>query len=430
MPKVSIIVPVYNVEIYIRTCIDSILAQSLTDIEIICVDDGSTDSSPAILDEYARRDRRIKVIHKPNRGYGNSINAGFDVSTGEYIGIVESDDYILPDMYEILYRYAVTNDLDLIKSECIQFWDTINYSKRVHIDVMEDYFGKVLLKEDRLLFYQFYMNTWTGIYKRSFLEENGIRHNETPGAAYQDNGFWIQTMSMCSRAMWLDAAFYMYRQDNPAASVKSRDKVLAMYHEYCYAETQLERKGLKQELSVCRYYRIARHKGTFIRIGDVHKKEYAQLLFRDWDQYYDEVKDLDIQSREELFNWICDLRKEGRVEQIIAQRRAVKEKIDKCDRILLYGAGNWAENVCLKLYNMGCYDKVETLCVSKVSGQVSLCGREVIPFDKARYDAGSLFIIAVKSSGQFYKEIKKQLKDRGIRNYIDADTIVNHFYMV
>ena len=103
MPKVSIIIPVYNVESYIRTCIDSVLAQSLKDLEIICVDDGSTDSSPVILDNYASKDSRVKVVHKPNRGYGHSMNVGYEAATGEYIGIVESDDYILPDIYGTLY---------------------------------------------------------------------------------------------------------------------------------------------------------------------------------------------------------------------------------------------------------------------------------------------------------------------------------------
>ena len=103
MIKVSVIVPVYNVEKYLKKCIDSIIKQTLTDMEIICVDDGSTDSCPEILDEYANLDHRIKVIHKTNAGYGHAVNTGFAYAKGEYIGIVESDDYILPEMYETLY---------------------------------------------------------------------------------------------------------------------------------------------------------------------------------------------------------------------------------------------------------------------------------------------------------------------------------------
>lgn len=115
-PKVSIVIPIYNVERYLRQCLDSVVNQTLKDIEIICVDDGSTDSSPDIIKEYVDKDPRVKVITKPNSGYGNSMNRGFDMAEGEYIGIVESDDYADPDMFEKLYEVASANDLDVVKS--------------------------------------------------------------------------------------------------------------------------------------------------------------------------------------------------------------------------------------------------------------------------------------------------------------------------
>ena len=109
MPKVSIVIPTYNVEQYLKECLDSVINQTLKDIEIICVDDGSTDNSGKILDEYAAKDSRIKVIHKENGGYGKAMNVGIDNATGEYIGIVEPDDYIEFDMYETLYINAKKN---------------------------------------------------------------------------------------------------------------------------------------------------------------------------------------------------------------------------------------------------------------------------------------------------------------------------------
>ena len=104
MAKISVIVPVYNAEKYLRQCLDSIVSQTLRDIEIICVNDGSTDASLSILEEYAAKDSRIVVISKPNAGYGHSMNMGLDKATGEYMGIVDADDYILPTMYETLYQ--------------------------------------------------------------------------------------------------------------------------------------------------------------------------------------------------------------------------------------------------------------------------------------------------------------------------------------
>ena len=106
MCKVSVIVPVYNVEDYIRECLDSLINQTLTDIEIILVDDGSKDLSGTICDEYAKKDCRIKVIHKENGGQSSARNAGLKVSTGEYILFVDSDDYIVENTLETLLNEA------------------------------------------------------------------------------------------------------------------------------------------------------------------------------------------------------------------------------------------------------------------------------------------------------------------------------------
>lgn len=104
MPKISIIVPIYKVEKYLSRCVDSILNQTFTDFECILVDDGSPDNCPEICDEYAKRDKRIRVIHKQNGGLSDARNAGIDIAQGEYFGFVDSDDWIHPQMYEILYN--------------------------------------------------------------------------------------------------------------------------------------------------------------------------------------------------------------------------------------------------------------------------------------------------------------------------------------
>ena len=115
MPKVSIVMPTYKVEKYFRQCLESVINQTLTDIEIIPVDDGSPDNCGKIMDEYAAKDSRIKPIHQENGGYGKAVNAGIEAATGEYIGIVETDDWIEPDMYEKLYNQAVKLDADVCK---------------------------------------------------------------------------------------------------------------------------------------------------------------------------------------------------------------------------------------------------------------------------------------------------------------------------
>ena len=120
MAKISIIVPIYNAEKYLEQCLQSIKNQTLKDIEVICVDDGSTDSSPQIMDRFQNEDQRFKVIHKSNGGNGHSMNTGLAAATGEYIGCVEADDYIENNMFEKLYMYTNNGTVDIVKSN---FWN-------------------------------------------------------------------------------------------------------------------------------------------------------------------------------------------------------------------------------------------------------------------------------------------------------------------
>ena len=113
MPEISIIVPVYKVEKYLEKCVDSILNQTFKDFELILVDDGSPDNCPKLCDEYAEKDNRVKVIHKENGGLSDARNCGIEAAEGKYIGLIDSDDYIAPDMYESLYNNLINNDADI-----------------------------------------------------------------------------------------------------------------------------------------------------------------------------------------------------------------------------------------------------------------------------------------------------------------------------
>lgn len=123
MCKVSVLVPIFNAQPYLRECLGSILNQSLRELEIICINDGSTDGSLDILHAYQQKDRRIQIISQENAGYGHAINAGLRVARGEYIGIVEADDYISSDMYQILWKTAHRHSLDMVKGDYSYFAD-------------------------------------------------------------------------------------------------------------------------------------------------------------------------------------------------------------------------------------------------------------------------------------------------------------------
>lgn len=137
-PLISVIVPVYNVEAYLSRCVDSILAQTYKNLEIILVDDGSTDNCGNLCDEYAQRDPRIRVIHKTNGGLSSARNAGIDVAAGEYLGFVDSDDWISAEMYETLYSLIEKYKVSLA------FGGRFDYSSRSHVETI----GLCPLKEE------------------------------------------------------------------------------------------------------------------------------------------------------------------------------------------------------------------------------------------------------------------------------------------
>lgn len=120
-PLISVIVPVYNVAEYLPECVDSIISQTYTNLEIILVDDGSTDDCPRICDAYASKDSRIRVIHKENGGLSDARNAGLDICTGEWIGFVDSDDFIAPNMYQQLYKAAVSQNADIAVCQSVRY---------------------------------------------------------------------------------------------------------------------------------------------------------------------------------------------------------------------------------------------------------------------------------------------------------------------
>ena len=134
MAKVSVIVPIYNSEKYLEQCLSSIIGQTLKDIEIICVNDGSRDSSGEILERYSKRDSRIKVITRENSGYGKSMNVGIENAEGEYIGIVESDDYIERGMFKALYRVAKRRKADIEKPMIIHPINVAQILKQYEFD--------------------------------------------------------------------------------------------------------------------------------------------------------------------------------------------------------------------------------------------------------------------------------------------------------
>jgi glycosyltransferase involved in cell wall biosynthesis len=209
-------------ERYLRECMDSILCQTVKDLEIICVDDGSKDSSPDILREYSGKDNRIVVITKENSGYGDSMNRGLERATGKYIGIVEPDDFIEPDMFETLLKNAEGNDLDISRCTFLYLEEATGEESEEHYPFMIK--DRVYAPRDcpETFFQQ--PSDWVNLYRKDFLDRNDIRFLPTPGASFQDTSFLFKAYAAADRFMITDRQLYHYRiNENSSVRQKSHN---------------------------------------------------------------------------------------------------------------------------------------------------------------------------------------------------------------
>ena len=214
-PLVSVIMPSLNVVKYIDECIQSVLNQSLTQIEIICVDAGSTDGTYERLKEYEIKDSRIRVIQSDKRSYCYQVNLGIKKSNAKYIGIVETDDYVDENMFEILYHRAEDNNLDFVKTDFTFLYDFDGYYLYKPGELFETdtnkFYNRVIQPLDCTYLYFHDFNVWKGIYNREFLIDNDVMFNESAGASFQDIGFQQQLLYYAKRCMYIPEKLYYYR---------------------------------------------------------------------------------------------------------------------------------------------------------------------------------------------------------------------------
>ncbi len=212
---ISVIIPIYNTQEYLPQCLDSVINQTYENLEIILVDDGSTDGSGEICDEYAKRDARVVVIHRENGGESCARNAGLDVAKGEYIAFCDCDDWLETNMYSVLIHEAVSNNLDIIASSWISEAEhktekIINLAEASSDVILRDELLEYIYKRDK---YRGFAYMWNKLYRRELFNDNGeiLRFDEN----LMLGGDVLMLGQLClnsKRAKYIDTAFYHYRQ--------------------------------------------------------------------------------------------------------------------------------------------------------------------------------------------------------------------------
>ena len=284
-PKVSVVVPIYNVEKYLKECVDSILGQTLREIEVILVDDGSPDNCGAIVDEYAKQDSRVVAIHQKNGGYTKAVNHGFEVATGEYIGIIESDDWIEPDMYERLYASAKKYDTDVTKGGFFFYNPTLPKKQQNHyyenpcgIDLRKAP-TKAFAARDWPQIIGFHASIWSSIYRAELAKT--LKIPDTAGASYQDFPFMIEVMTRAQRISVVKKGFVHWRNEpSQGNSTSARGPKLMLMGKNTLAGLKILQKSPDYDALKEPFFAHAlwTNIGFFYRIDRQYKDEYYQIL--------------------------------------------------------------------------------------------------------------------------------------------------------
>jgi glycosyltransferase involved in cell wall biosynthesis len=283
---ISIIVPIFKVESYLPKCLDSIINQSYKNLEIILVDDGSPDNCGSICEEYAKKDSRIKVIHKENGGLSDARNSGIEVASGKYIGFVDSDDFIHKDMYKVLYETAKRQSAEIVECQVemayvdnIKFEYEENYIVCVYDNIMASINLKDFNKNNEVM-------VWNKLYDSKLF--NNIRFPK--GKIHEDEFTTYKLFYIANRIATVKTKMYYYRQ-NPDGIMCSkfnikRFDILEAYREQMdfYKENNLQLlydKTLFVFLNILKnYYYLVKHDDELKKYSNDLKKEFNNHYIR------------------------------------------------------------------------------------------------------------------------------------------------------
>lgn len=281
MPKISVIVPIHNAGEYLHRSLDSILGQTEKDLEVLCVDDGSTDDSLDILFEYQAHDSRVKIFAQQDLGYGKTMNKALHFATGDFIANVDPDDWIEPDMFETMLD--VSEGCDFVK--CGFWFETADESiEYLYADEPIECCPRTLPPDLKMRFFSSQIAIWTCLFRRSFLEEHQIRLHETDGAAYQDTAFIFFANACADKIRILPDKFYHYNKTNDNASTKSPRYPLAPSVEYrwisewCQAHPEY---GMYVRSVLCKC-RMGSYMWNMARIDPKDRKAFADMAQQDF----------------------------------------------------------------------------------------------------------------------------------------------------
>ncbi|WP_270474901.1 glycosyltransferase [Clostridium cochlearium] len=275
---ISVIVPIYNVKELLPKCIESICSQTYKDLEIILVNDGSTDNCGQICDEYALRDSRIKVIHKVNGGLSDARNAGIKIAKGEYVAFIDSDDYIVNDTYEILVNEAIKNNLDIVAANALlikndKCKNALMKKKTFPNEIMTgiEYMCQSIQQNS------FHVCAWLNLYKRDLLIDNSLYFQK--GILHEDEEWTPRVFLEAKRVKYMDFMCYMYViREGSITKGKDRTKNGLDIINTCYKLEKLYDQKLNKQQKKILYGHLVNIFLGGIYLGRLDRPKYKKLV--------------------------------------------------------------------------------------------------------------------------------------------------------
>ncbi len=403
-PKVSVIFPIYNNSSYLRKCINSVITQTLQDIEIILIDDGSTDGASQICDSFLSDDQRVIVIHKENEGSAKARNVGIEHAKGEYIAFVESDDAVRHDMYELLYHNAKCNDLDIIKCGFLYYIDGNPSREYSYLYTISDE-SEVFCPKDKPEVFLSVPCIWAGLYKKSFVDKYGLRFIETPKASYSDYSWMMMTFAYAKRVSIYRDSLYFYTYDNPESSyAKAGQLYKYMFIHAGEANRIIKESGIYEKVKeylALRCYTVCIHSAE-----NVPEKNKTDCFIRLREVFG------------ELFNGTINGEKIGKTQKEIIQKvlegdeKVFYEMLSGSElnfdlltdkKVVIFGMGACGQNVLMQLRNKG----IQIVLLIDNNPQPNL---KIYPPDVIDDYAYDVVLVTVAERDDF-EEMKKQLAE-------------------
>lgn len=409
MPKLSIIMPIYNCEQYLSESLGSVLCQTFSDWELVCVDDGSTDKSLDILKEYQKQDERIKIYTQQNQGAGVARNYGLRECSGEFVAFLDADDVYydataLEDMYHACCQYGVDacgSTVKLLRGDAVG--DDSNFSP-----MQEATKAKAVLEYRD---FQFDYGYYGFIFKTAVLKEHGITFPDL--RRFQDPPFFVEAMFHIGKFCFIDSSLYCYR--TPTVSTrfnvaKTVDLLKGLIHNMEFA--------LSHELELL-------FKRTVKRL----EVEYGNLICHNMTADSTELLELLLKANQLARQGLADdkyvIKPLADVLNGVAQAQGYRKKeillkMQECERMYIYGAGNATVDFANYLKTQGLRQKVCAIIVTSKQGNPDVIGEipviELGDYEKAE---GDLILITVTSI--YREEIEQSLQERGVREYVAVD---------